>query len=322
MDIQIEKIRPAQPGEWDAIWRDCGYATYFHSREWAEIWSDYSQGKTRPNPLLVLFTDGKKALLPLSCAPWLGGSGKSFVSSPDGTYGGWIAVDPLSKEHAILMTEFMTTELGHLFWYLNPFDSLVAATVVDADTHGDETHMINLEGGFDAVYGGWKHQCRNSERKARRFGILVKIAQPEEDWREYYRVYEDSLRRWGDQALGQGYGWALFHAIFDRQTDHVKLWLATVRDKLVIAGVLVFYAKAHVLAWHAAALGDYFALRPYNRLYYEIMRHACEEGCRWFDFGPSGGLEGVRRFKESFGAKPLDCAYVDVRPESWDIVKY
>ena len=70
MDIQIEQIRPALPEEWDAIWDDCSYATYFHSREWAEIWSCYTQGDLRPNPLLVLFSDGKEALLPLSCAVW------------------------------------------------------------------------------------------------------------------------------------------------------------------------------------------------------------------------------------------------------------
>jgi hypothetical protein len=321
MDIHIERIRPAQPQEWDAIWHQCSYATYFHSREWAEIWSRYKQGDLRPNPLLVLFSDGKEALLPLSCAMWSGGSGKSFVSSADGTYGGWIAVDPIGREHAILMMEFLTTELGHLFWYINPYDALVATTGVDADTHYDETQAIDLERGFDAVYRDWSHQCRNSERKARRSGVLVKLAQTEEEWREYYQAYEDSLRRWGDQALSQ-YEWALFREMFDAHSDHIKLWLATTKEELVVAGVLVCYAKTHAFAWHAAALQDYFALRPFNRLYYEIMRHASETGYRWFDFGPSAGLEGVRRFKKSFGARPLDCAYVDIEPEIWEAVEY
>jgi hypothetical protein len=52
------------------------------------------------------------------------------------------------------------------------------------------------------------------------------------------------------------------------------------------------------------------------------MRHASETGYRWFDFGPSAGLEGVRRFKKSFGATPLDCAYVDIEPEIWEAVEY
>ena len=57
---------------------------------------------------------------------------ESFVSSPDGEYGGWIAVDPIGREHAILIKEFLTKELGpRLYWYISPYDSLVAATGVD-----------------------------------------------------------------------------------------------------------------------------------------------------------------------------------------------
>ncbi len=43
------------------------YSTYFHSSEWAEIWSKYTKRKMGLAPFLVLFSDGKKALLPFSC---------------------------------------------------------------------------------------------------------------------------------------------------------------------------------------------------------------------------------------------------------------
>jgi hypothetical protein len=325
MNVAIDQIRPAQPEEWDAIWRDCSYATYFHSREWAEIWSHYKQGRLRPNPLLLGFSDGKEALLPLSCAVWSGGSGKSFVSSADGTYGGWIAVDAIGREHAILMKEFLITELGHLFWYINPYDDLVAATEVHADIRYSihyETHAMDLERGFDSVYSGWSSACRRAERKARRSGVLVKVADTEEEWCEYYQVYEDSFRRWGDKALGPLLDWALFREMFDRQSEHIRLWLATTKAGRVAAGALMLYAERHVLYFHGAALEEHFPLRPVNLLFYEIMRDACDRRYRWFDFGISAGLEGVRRFKESFGAKPLNCAYLDIKPETWDVVKY
>ncbi|NIN06760.1 MAG: GNAT family N-acetyltransferase, partial [Armatimonadetes bacterium] len=294
------------------MWRQCSYATYFHSREWAEIWSRYEQGKLRPNPLLVMFTDGKKALLPLSYKMWesAGASGKYFESSANGNYGGWIAVDPLGTEHAILMKEFLTQELGYLFWQINPFDDLVAEIGVDATFHG-ETQAINLERGFDAVYAGWDSACRNRERKGRKSGILVRLAQTEEDWRGFYRAYEDSLRRWGDQAKKR-YGWALFQEMFNRQSDHIKLWLATTTDELIVAGVLMCYARTHAVPWHGGILGSYAALQPNNRLFYETIKDACDKRYRWFDFGTSPS-EGVRRFKQSFGARSLDYIYVDIR---------
>jgi CelD/BcsL family acetyltransferase involved in cellulose biosynthesis len=325
VNTEIEEIRPAQSEEWDAIWRDCSYATYFHSREWAEIWSRYKQGELRPNPLLVRFTDGQEALLPLSSAVWSGGAGKTFVSSADGNYGGWIAVDPIGKEHAILMKEFLTTELGHLFWYINPFDDLVVASGVAADvryTIHDETYAIDLEPGFDAVYSDWSSSCRRAERKARRSGVLVKVADSEDEWREYYRAYEDSLRRWGDKALGPLTDWALFQKMFDTHSEHIKLWLAMTKDGDVAAGALMLYAQRHIMYSRGAAFEEHFPLRPVNLLFYEIIKDGCDRRSRWLDLGISAGLEGVRRFKESFGARPLDCAYVDIEPETWEVVLY
>jgi hypothetical protein len=315
MNLDIEQIRPAQPEEWDVIWRDCSYATYFHSREWAEVWSHYSQEWMRPNPLSVLFSDGKNALLPLSCE-MAGDSAKSYWSSPEGTYGGWIAVDPIGKEHAILMKEFLTTELGDLWWQTNPFDDLVAASAVNCNIE-DETHVIDLEKGFDAVYSDWSSACRRAERKARKSGVVAKIAGTKQEWREYYQAYEESFRRWGDQAKGSQHGWTLFQEIFDSRSDHVKLWLAMTKEGDLAAGALMCYAKRHVVYWHGAALEAYFALRPVNLLFCEIIRHASAGPYRWFDFNSSAGLEGVRRFKESFGARPLDCSIVHIRSQQY-----
>jgi lipid II:glycine glycyltransferase (peptidoglycan interpeptide bridge formation enzyme) len=108
------------------------------------------------------------------------------------------------------------------------------------------------------------------------------------------------------------YDWKLFQDMFARQSDHIHLWLTTTGDGRVAAGALVFYARTHSVYWHGAAQEDLFALRPMNLLFSEIIRDACEGGYRWFDFGPSAGIEGVRKFKESFGAKFLDCSYVQV----------
>jgi len=312
MDIHIDQIRAAQPEEWDVIWRQCSYATYFHSREWAEIWIHYSQEWMRPNPLLVMFSDGKEALLPLSCELSYG-SVKSFWSSPEGTYGGWIAMDPLGREHAILMKEFLTRELGRLYWQTNPYDDLVAAAGLDANIE-NETHAIDLERGFDAVYRDWSSACRRAERKARRCGVVVREANKKEDWRCYYQAYEDSQRRWGERTLSH-HRWSLFQAMYDLQSEYLRLWLATNHEGRIIAGALMGYAKTHAAYWHGAALETYLVLRPMNLLFYELIRDACEKGYKWFDFNPSGGLDGVRRFKESFGAKPLHCPILHVKPE-------
>src|SRR4030095_5310926 len=117
--ISIVDIRSASPVEWDEIWNLCEYATYYHSRKWAEIWNIYTLGAMRPDPKLVTFEDGKKALLPISCETRNKGLVKNYISSPAGTYGGWISSDRLTLDHAVRLSNFLTNTLGNLYWRIN-----------------------------------------------------------------------------------------------------------------------------------------------------------------------------------------------------------
>lgn len=304
--IKIQEIRASTFEEWDIIWKQCDYATYFHSREWAELWQVYTANKMKPCPKLVIFSDGTKALLPLSMQ-----RRKSvlphFFSSPGGTFGGWISECDLKKEHCALLIDFLINKIGNLIWRLNPYNS-----VVFNDNCGDvykivedETLAVDLTHGFEDVLCSCSRGHRCSAKKASKEGIRVRTAENEEEWKDYYAVYEDSLRRWGEAALTR-FGWELFYAMFRRNSPHIKLWVATYNG-VIVAGALCFYAKRHVVCWHAATLEKYFVLRPTVFLMLEAIKDACEKGYWWFDFNPSEKLEGVITFKKRFGAKPLPC---------------
>ena len=84
MSTSIIEVRSATNKEWDELWRESANSTYFHSREWAEIWSSYTNGRVQPAPRLVLFSDGAEALLPLSMERVAHGLAKRFLSSPAG----------------------------------------------------------------------------------------------------------------------------------------------------------------------------------------------------------------------------------------------
>ncbi len=309
MNISITSITPATPAEWDLIWTDCNYSTYFHSREWAEIWSVYTNGRICPNPIVIKFSDGKKALLPLSIQKRFKGLIRNYISSPAGTFGGWVSADDLSVEHAALLTKYLLNKTGNLFWRLNPYDKLVFQVYKDAN-RDDATTMINLSAGFDSICKGWTRGHASAARKARKEGVNIKLASNQYDWQSYFKAYEDSLYRWGENATSK-YGWELFHEIFRRKSSHVKLWLA-IYQNIVVAGALCFYAKKHVVYWHGAALSDYFYVRPVNLIMYEAIKDACEQGLTWFDFNPSGGHKGVMAFKKSFGAEELKAPVINI----------
>ncbi|NEO39515.1 MAG: GNAT family N-acetyltransferase [Moorea sp. SIOASIH] len=318
MSLSITKTYLANSEEWDKIWQKCNYSTYFHSREWAEIWNTYTQGEFRPNPLIILFSDQKRALIPLSYK--LGNQKfiKKYSSSPDGTFGGWISADELTIDHAILLVKFLDKNFwGKLSWRVNPYNELASKAVAIScvsEQEEDTTHAINLEVGFETISKTWKKGGNSMARKVRKAikeGVSVTTASTLDQWWEYYQVYQDSLRRWGDNSLGS-YSWELFKTIFQLKSPNVKLWLAYYQDQ-IISGALCFYAKKHVVYWHGSSLEKYLNLRPVNLVMYEIVKDSCEQGYSWFDFNPSGGLPGVIAFKKSFGAEPLNCymIYVD-----------
>jgi hypothetical protein len=317
MSLSLLCVRAAGGDEWDLIWRECNYATYFHSREWAEIWSAYRH-EVRPEPMLLIFSDGKKALLPLSS--WKSGRGliRNRISSPAETFGGWIAADELDMSHAQLLAGYLTRRCGNLMWRLNPYDELALKANIRPASY-DETHALNLTEGFDAIHRRWTKGHRSAAQKARREGVTVRLASTLDDWRVYYEVYEDSMRRWG-KAATSSYDWELFEEMFRRKSLYIRLWLAVYRD-VIVAGALCLYAKNHVSYWHGATLEAYFGLRPVHLLLYECIKATCEQGYKWFDFNPSGGHEGVKAFKRSFGTEVRECPFVSIQSAKSKLIK-
>jgi CelD/BcsL family acetyltransferase involved in cellulose biosynthesis len=313
MKLTIKDVRQASSTEWDSIWGGCGYATFFHSREWALVWQQYSKQAIQPHPLLVEFSDGREAMVPLAVQKSGGGMVSNFISSPAGTYGGWLSTAELTMEHATLLAGHLQRMSGRLTWRLNPFDPLLSGIELQC-SQTDETKAINLLDGFDAVHKRWTKGHRSAAQKARKAGVAIREAAKRDEWDEYFKVYEDSLQRWGDSATSR-YSSELFHALHDLNSGNVRLWLACHEDS-VIAGALCLYAKNHVVYWHGAALSQHFNLRPVNLLMYESIRDACERGYQWFDFNPSGGHEGAKAFKKSFGTESLPSNIISTAPRS------
>jgi CelD/BcsL family acetyltransferase involved in cellulose biosynthesis len=307
MQLKITEISPASAEIWNAIWRDCDYATYFHSREWADLWSTYTQGQIEPAPKLVRLSDGTRVLLPLSRRRSRNGLVKTHLASPGGTFGGWLSAVPLGDAHLAVLLDLMLRRIGDLVWRWNPY----AATSTDLAAgigEPDETHVLDLSPGFEALFRGWTKGHRSAVRKAEKSGVTARLATSPADWQHYDDLYRRSLQRWGEKATTV-YEPRFFEALARLQSPGVRLWLAFYADQAV-AGALVLYAKRHAVYWHGAADERHFHLRPVNLLLYAAIQDACRRGFRWFDFNPSGGQQGVVSFKRSFGAQARACPLV------------
>ncbi len=308
--LKIESVRMAKDHEWDAFYEATPHATYFHSREWTELWDRATRGRLQSWPRLVTFVDGERALLPMSVGLGAGGLVRSYHSTAVGTYGGWLTEKPLSNEHTETLTHYLSHGFGRLVWRINPYDKQALETRVVSRKY-DETLALDLRPGFKTVHRRWSKGHRAAVNQAVREGVTVRLANSTDDWTSYYTVYQDSLARWKKRTISR-HPRALFEELGQLLSSKVKLWVAETCG-IFVAGAVCLYAKHNVSCWHSAALDSKFAHRPAHLLLFEAMQDACLKGIRWFDFNPSED-EGVDGFKRGFGAEGLPSPVVRVRP--------
>jgi hypothetical protein len=308
-EASISVVGPASAAAWDAALEASPHAAFFHSRSWAEICQAASSNRLRPEPLRIRFCDGTSAIVPL-CFDTVTGF---HVSSPGGTYGGWLSEATLRKEHAEGLARHLVREYPALTWRLNPFNELECASAPAAAREG-HTRVLQLGEGLEALRQRFSTGHRAAVEQARRGGVEAAGASGDSAWAEYERLYQSSLERWGKRATPR-HDARLFEELKRREGRNVRLWLARYQDE-VVAGAILLREGENLSYWHGAARSERFHC-PVHLLLHEAIEHACHEGLEVFDLGPSAGLEEVEAFKKGFGAVPLPSPVVAYERLSW-----
>ncbi|HYG37754.1 MAG TPA: GNAT family N-acetyltransferase [Cytophagales bacterium] len=317
--MKIKGFRVSTNKEWDTIVNNSYCSTYFHTRDWAEIWSSYTNNLLKPHPILITFEDDTHVLLPLSYTTFFKGLGKKYISSPAGTFGGWVSNNRLDKGHIESLINFLYSISDDLNVRINPYEE-TGANYIYKKAISDVTNTLKLDNDFEAIFRSWTKGHKSAVPKAVKAGIIIEKGKNLDDWKAYYEVYQDSIKRWGEKA-SSNYKWTLFEEFYKRKSDNITLWLAK-HENRIIAGALCFYCNKHIVYWHGAALDEFFNLRPVNLLMYETIKDGCQRGYKWFDFNPSGGHEGVKSFKKSFGTIELNCPVVSHKNLKYSVLNF
>ncbi len=306
-------LDPAPPALWDRVCAHCPYATFFHTRAWAETISAVFRN-LRVATRAYVFSDGTVAILPLMrYRAGLGGLWHGYESMFPGVYGGVITEGELAPERVSqIYRSLWGPRTAWIRLIGNPYapwgiPETLRPTVLF-------TQALRLSGEFREVWRGFSRGNRSNIRKAMRSGLQVDLAEHPNEYEQYYWIYQDALRRWGERATSR-YPFDLFLALCRLGPQRVRLWLVR-KSGVVIGGILVFYHQGHAVYWHGAFAEAFFPYRPSNLVHAEAIRDACERGFQWYDFNPSGGHTGVVRFKQSFHPQVLyfHAAHVEDAP--------
>lgn len=291
------KIKSPSREEWVDILNKCPDATFFATPEWLDVVEKTFGYKTATK--LFVFEDGQRVLVPLSVIGRSYYVFKQYISVPFHNYGGFFSDKEISEDKVKRIVKALKgiTTLSVILCP-HPFSKVKYPEEYKGDRYS--THILDLSIGFDAIWQ--QYEDRDQTRKARKEGVTIRLGETMDDFKIYYEMYFASTKRWG---LKKTQPFKLYENLCKIARDKIKLWLASYNEK-DIAGIILGYFNEIVVYWGGSFFFEYGKLRPNNFLMIEAIRDACEKGCKYFDFLPSAGLEGVERFKENFGAEKYE----------------
>jgi FemAB-related protein (PEP-CTERM system-associated) len=148
----------------------------------------------------------------------------------------------------------------------------------------------------------WKSfpaKLRSQVQRPIKEGMSVVIGQ-EDQLDAFYQVFAANMRDLGTPVYGKRFFQNVLRAFPDRT------WIATVYlgGIPVASGFLAGFRDRLEIPW-ASVVRAYRHLSPNMLLYWRCLEFACQRRYRVFDFGRSTRGEGTYRFKEQWGAKPV-----------------
>jgi lipid II:glycine glycyltransferase (peptidoglycan interpeptide bridge formation enzyme) len=173
---------------------------------------------------------------------------------------------------------------------------------------------LDLTGGADAVFEGfkskWRYNCRLAERK----GVKVRDGD-RSDLDAWYRILVETAIR--DRFLVRGVGY--FETLWEElgSAGMLRLLIAE-HEGEQIAGILLFRFGQRITYVYGASANAKRDLMPNHLLQWTAIRDAANDGIATYDFRgvspirdgePSEPhLAGLNRFKEGFGARYVEYA--------------
>lgn len=158
---------------------------------------------------------------------------------------------------------------------------------------------LTLPGDPDELWRSLGSKLRSQVKRPHKEGLHVEIGGLDQ-LGGFYRVFSINMRDLGTPVYPRRF----FENILNE--FHDATWICTVYRgrEPVASGLLAGFKDRLEIPW-ASSVRRYNRYSPNMLLYWSALTFACERGYTVFDFGRSTPGEGTYRFKEQWGAKPV-----------------
>lgn len=281
--------------EWDEFVEQHPESTFFHQSGWKRVIENVYGFKA--HYLAAKDRNGIQGILPLFEIKQL--TGKKLISVPFSTEGGILANSDKVKNQLIEQAKTIVKESN--------LDYLELRQEKDIGTKlktKDYYYHLKLKLDFnpEIVWKNADRKLRNAVRKARKLGLTTDKGLKYLD--EFYRVFSSNMRDLGTPVDKKEF----FEEMIKQFPNSVDIVVARLNNETIGALFLINDEKTLKSEW-ATSYRKYFGYNASQLIYWRAIEDACKEGFEIFDFGRSLWGSGTFRFKEKFGAKPVQLHY-------------
>jgi len=293
--VQIEEADLGD-SRWDPYCSSRPEATLFHGMPWQRAAARTFGYRFRG---LLATREGRVAgILPLFQIPGLP-IGCSLISTPLAVYGGVVADDRDAGEALRRAARSLGERLGAKYVELR--DGMRFADLPVKDLYVTFRRPIGPD--HDANFAAIPRKQRTSIRAGQKRGLTHRVGGAELI-EAFYPIYSHSVRNLGTPVFPR----RLFRHVMEEHPGESDILLVET-DGRIVAAVLTFYDGDQALPYYAGTLRGAHRYSASDYMYWGLMRHAADRGCRVFDFGRSKRDTGAYHYKRHWGFEPTPLAY-------------
>lgn len=295
----VHRLSPgdaATAARWDAFVMACPEATFFHRAEWQQVLQQVFGHAT-----FYLYAERDGAIvgvLPLAQVKSLL-FGHALVSLPFCVYAGVAACDDAAAQALEAEAERLAQQFGASHLELRQLARQHAGWPrQDLYVTFRKPILPDEEANLQAI--------PRKQRAMVRKGIKNGLRATEDDGVDrFFALYASNVHRHGTPALPKRY----FETLRRLFGPDCSVLTVTSAEGQPLSSVLSFQFRDEILPYYA---GDHEAARELaanDFKYWELLRRACAQGLKTFDYGRSKVGTGPYAFKKNWGFEPQPLHY-------------
>jgi CelD/BcsL family acetyltransferase involved in cellulose biosynthesis len=175
-------------------------------------------------------------------------------------------------------------------------------------------HGLSLQSDLDTLWHGLHSSAKRAVKKAQRDGIVVQIAEREEELRAFFEMHL-KIRKYKYHLLAQPYRFFenIWHHFVEEQSG--LLMVAEYQDEIT-GGVLFLEWKDTLYYKFNASASPHLSHRPNDLLIWEGIKYGKAKGYTYLDFGLSDwDQEGLIQYKRKFATEEKTISFLQHLPD-------